>query len=114
LKDVETTALIDCGAQGRFIDESVIGKNKVRRLGRPITVRNVDSTRNLAGRITHETRVKYWIGKQEFDDWFYITSLGDQRIIFGMPWLKDNNPDIDWKEGIVKFIDWSLDKDRPL
>ena len=59
-------------------------------------------------------QVKYWIGKQEFDDWFYITSLGDQQIIFGMPWLKDNNPDIDWKKGIMKFVNWSLDKDRPL
>jgi hypothetical protein len=70
--------LIDSGAQGRFVDESVVGNGKKRALKRAITVKNVDGTRNAAGRITHETRVIYRIGKQEFDEWFLITQLGDQ------------------------------------
>jgi len=31
-----------------------------------------------------------------------------------MPWLKEHNPDIDWEEGTVTLIDWSLAKDSPL
>ena len=123
LKDIETTALIDSGAQGRFIDESCIGRfidescigtSKVRKLRRPIIVCNVDGTQNSAGRITHKTRIKYWIGTQEFDEWFLITQLGDQQLIFSMPWLKEHNPDIDWEEGTVTLVDWSLAKDSLL
>ena len=59
LKDVDITALIDCGAQGRFVDESAIGTGKRRALKRAIIVKNVDGTRNTAGKITPEARVKY-------------------------------------------------------
>ncbi|HEX3418956.1 MAG TPA: RNase H-like domain-containing protein, partial [Stellaceae bacterium] len=33
-----------------------------------------------------------------FKDWFLITSLGDQRIILGMPWLKEHDPIITWSD----------------
>ena len=65
--------LINSGAQGQFIDESLVGNGKRRALKQVIIVKNVDGTWNTAGRITHETRVKYRIGKQEFDEWFWIT-----------------------------------------
>ncbi len=32
---------------------------------------------------------------------FYETSLGKDRIIFGYPWLKTFNPQIDWEKGKV-------------
>src|SRR6266568_2957073 len=98
LKDIETSALIDSGAQGHFVDKSQVDKGKTRRLARPIIIRNVDSTQNIAGKITHETRVKYQIGNQDFDEWFLITKLGDQSMILGTPWLKDHNPRINWEK----------------
>ena len=113
LKNVETTALIDSGAQGRFLDESMATSTR-RRLARPIIVRNVDGTKNSAGKITHETRVKYRIGKQQFDEWFLITSLGDQTMILGIPWLKEHNPHINWKDCTIELIDWEKEKGRSL
>ena len=44
LKDVEPIALIDSGAQGRFIDESVIGNGRRRALKQAIIVKNIDGT----------------------------------------------------------------------
>jgi hypothetical protein len=114
LKDVDPIALVDSGAQGRFVDESIIGNGKKRKLKKPIIVRNVDGTRNAAGRITHELRVQYAIGNQEFDEWFLITSLGDQKMILGMPWLKDHNPEINWKRGTLKIVDWSREQGRSI
>ena len=110
LKDIKTSVLIDSRAQGCFVDKSQVDKGKTRRLARPIIVRNVDSTQNVAGKITHETRVKYQIGNQDFDEWFLITKLGDQSMILGMPWLKDHNPRIDWQENAIKLIDWEKER----
>ena len=44
LKDVEPVALVDSGAQGRFVDETIVQTGKRRRLRWPITVKNVDGT----------------------------------------------------------------------
>jgi Retroviral aspartyl protease len=96
--------LIDSGAQGRFVDESVIGTGKRRALRRAIIVKSVNGTRNAAGKITHETQVKYRIGKQEFDEWFLIMHLGDQQTIPGMPWLQNYNPNIDWRSRTIELI----------
>ena len=30
---------------------------------------------------------------------FYITNLGDDRVILGYPWLRDFNPKINWTTG---------------
>src|ERR1700759_2442507 len=105
LKVVDPVALIDSGAQGRFVDESIVKRDDRRKLLKKITVRNVDGTRNNTGSITEETRVKYWIENQYFDEWFLVTSLGDQQIILGMPWLEQHNPKVDWEKKTVKMAD---------
>src|SRR6266568_2225389 len=110
LKDIKTSALIDSGAQGCFVDKSQVDKGKTRRLARPIIIRNVDGTQNVAGKITHETRVKYQIGNQDFDEWFLIMKLGDQSMILGTPWLKEHNPRIDWNENAIELIDWEKER----
>ena len=79
------------------MDESAIGTGKRRALKRAIIIKNVDGTWNTAGKITHEARVKYQIGRQEFNEWFLITKLGDQQLILGMPWLRQHNPTIYWR-----------------
>jgi hypothetical protein len=67
LRDIDPIALVDSGAQGRFVDESLVGIGRTRKLRRAIIAKNVDSTRNSAGTITHETRIKYRIGEQGFE-----------------------------------------------
>ena len=53
-KDVETLALIDSGAGGMFIDQRYAEREGflIEELEKPITVRNVDGTRNKLGTIT--------------------------------------------------------------
>ena len=34
---------------------------------------------------------------------FYITGLGNQKIILGFPWLKKHNPQINWKTGNITW-----------
>ena len=53
-KIVETLALIDSGAGGKFIDQNYIRKLgiKTQELERPLIARNVDGTPNKKGEIT--------------------------------------------------------------
>jgi Reverse transcriptase (RNA-dependent DNA polymerase) len=49
----------------------------------------------------------WWIRVKE---WFYVTGLGKQKIILGIPCLHKYNPIIGWKKGEITFkpfqIDW--------
>ena len=68
-------------------------------------MRNVDGTNNKSGDIRYKIQISYNIENNRFKDWFYVTRLGDQRLILGLPWLREINPRIDWSEGTVRFPD---------
>ena len=36
-------------------------------------------------------------------DWFYVTVLGDQQLIFGIPWLQQYNLLINWRKMTLSF-----------
>ncbi len=40
-------------------------------------------------------------GHQRHVTRFYETSLGEDQVIFGYPWLRTFNPQVDWREGKV-------------
>ena len=58
-KDVETKALLDTGASGAFMDKDFAERNEIPLipLAMPMTVRNVDGTLNIKGKMTHYTWV---------------------------------------------------------
>jgi hypothetical protein len=43
-------------------------------------------------------------------EWFYVTALGDQNLILGLPWLEKHNPIIDWMEKTLEFRNSQEDK----
>ena len=43
-------------------------------------------------------------------EWFYVTTLGDQNLILGLPWLEKHNPIIDWTEKTLEFQSSQEDK----
>ena len=108
MKIAETNALIDCGAEGRFVNEDKVNLKKAKKLKRPLKVKNVDGSPNRKGWITHHTLVNYSIHGVKMKDWFFITDIGDQDMILGMPWLKTCNPRIDWRQMSFTFDDTVL------
>lgn len=102
-KHFETQALIDSGAGGTFLDKEFALKNKLALtpLNKPITVFNIDGTKNTAGSIDHCVWMKVQIGSEQIHTRFLVTGLGKDRIILGLPWLKEYNPTIDWDKGTV-------------
>ena len=105
---IETTAIIDCGTTGSFIDPELMKQTNfpLRKLDRPVKAYNMDrttnskgnmdGTTNSKGNIIWETNVDLQFPKHRENVKLMVLNLGRKQIILGMPWLKKWNPDIDW------------------
>ena len=102
---IETKTLLDCGAGGIFMDQNFARKHNIRttKLEQPIRAQNVDGTDNKQGTIRFYTDLNIKIGDRTFLERFYITGLGNQKVILGLPWLRKHNPEIDWEKGTVTW-----------
>jgi len=110
---VELEALLDSGAGGLFIDATFANENELTlyELSEPLNAYNVDGTKNKKGTITSYVELDLQIGDQTKSTRFYVTGLGKQKVILGFPWLQDENPDVNWKTGEMK---WKKDERRKL
>jgi hypothetical protein len=99
----EQMALLDSGATENFIDHKTwkglgIGKQTLKM---PIMVLNVNGLENRRGKITLYCWLCIGLGKKDKLQWFFIMSLGKDRMILGYPFLWVFNPNIDWAEGKI-------------
>jgi hypothetical protein len=69
----------------------------------------VDGTENKAGVIERHVKLQVRQGDKERVQTFFITNLGDPRIIFGYPWLYHFQPQIDWRKGMIDGPSWMLE-----
>ena len=100
---VET--LLDSGTTGLVMSSEFAKKQsfKLKKLERPMQVRNVDRSFNKEGLIENTVEVNiYYKGHMERTE---IDVIGGQKwsVILGMPWLACHNPEIDWRIGKVKI-----------
>jgi len=104
-KIAEVQALIDSGAGGKFIDQNYARSLDLPTipLRKPLKVLNVDGTPNKKGTIRHKVRLSITIGTRTKRHTLYVSGLGKQKIILGLPWLRDENPDINWKAGKLRW-----------
>jgi len=109
-KIVETPAFIDCGAGGKFIDQNYARRNGITQipLKELLPVFNVNSTPNKTGTITHKVELDLKIGDRVQQETLFVTGLGRQKIILGFDWLQENNPDINWQTGRIKWRNTTL------
>jgi len=104
-KGVAVEALLDSGATGLVISSEFAKKQgfKLKKLDRPIYVRNVDSSLNKEGPIKHMVEVNiYYQGHRERTE---IDVIRGQKwtVILEMPWLAHHNSEINWRTGEVKM-----------
>jgi len=103
---ITVEALLDSGATGLVMSLEFVRKKgfKLKKLERPMQVRNVDGSFNREGPIENTVEVNvYYKGHVERME---IDVIGGQKwgVILGMPWLERHNPEIDWKMGEVKMM----------
>jgi len=104
-EEITVEALLDSGAMGLVISSEFTRKQgfKLKRLDRPMYVRNMDGSLNKEGPIEHTVEVNiYYQGHRERTE---IDVIGGQKwmVILEIPWLAHHNPEIDWRIGEVKM-----------
>ena len=95
-EEVTVEVLLDSGATGLVIGSEFARKQKfkLKKLERPMYVRNVDGSLNKKGPIQHTVEVNIYY--QRHREKMEIDVIGKQKwmIILGMPWLAFHNPEI--------------------
>ena len=104
-KGIMVETLLDSGATGLVMSLEFVRKKgfKLKKLERPMQVRNIDESFNRERPIENMVEVNvYYKGHVERTE---IDIIGGQKwgVILGMPWLECHNPEIDWKTGEVKM-----------
>ena len=103
---ITVEALLDSGATGLVMSSEFTKRQgfKMKRLERPMQVRNVDSSFNKEEPIEHTVEVNiYYQGHKERIE---IDMIRGQKwtVILGIPWLAHHNPEIDWRTDEVKMM----------
>ena len=104
-KGITVEALLDSGATGLVMSSEFAKKQsfKLKKLERPMQVRNVDRFFNRKEPIENTVEVNiYYKGNIERME---IDMIRAQKwlVILGMPWLACHNPEIDWRTGEIKM-----------
>ncbi len=74
-------------------------KLPTKKLDRDRTIHNIDGTTNSAGNITQKCVLNVQIKGQIKEQEFFITNLGQDRVVLGYPFLQTFNPQINWEKG---------------
>ncbi|KAI2663045.1 Transposon Tf2-6 polyprotein [Labeo rohita] len=106
---IQTTALIDSGAAGNFIDKDFVEANRlpIVSCAFPVAVAALDGRPLGTGRVDHTTKdltLRLEPNHQESIRFFIITSP-QSPLILGYPWLNRHEPTISWTEG--RITHWS-------
>ena len=97
-KTVDTSALINSGATGNFMDLRLLSQDNfvLVQLPTPILTYNVDGTTNQKGTIHWKVRTTLTLRDHSHPIELMILQLNTPRVILGIPWLKKWNPTINW------------------
>ena len=101
MKDVDTTTIIDSGAQINCIDWTFMQRNHIptKLLKHSFPIQNTDQTSNII--CQYEVVVYVQLRSVTQKVCFYVINGGKENAMLGHPWLEAVNPIINWKKGTV-------------
>ena len=98
--------LLNSGTTGLVMSSEFVRKQgfKLKKLDRPMYIRNIDSSLNKEGPIKYMVEVNIYY--QGYRERIEIDVIGEQKwkVILGMLWLVRHNSEIDWRTGEVKIM----------
>ena len=102
-KRAESIALLDSGATKNFMNLAYAKWLwlPIKQLPKPRPVLNVDGTKNRSGKLKYYTDLNVWTGKNTTMLRFFLSNLGEHKVILGYPWFTATQPRIDWKKGWI-------------
>jgi hypothetical protein len=102
-KRAEAIALLDSGATENFmnLDYAKYLRVPIQRLKEPRKLFNVDGTPNKSGELLYFTDLQTQTGTQRHTLRFFLSNLGENKVILGYPWFAAFQPQIDWRRGWI-------------
>jgi hypothetical protein len=102
-KRAEAVALLDSGAMENFmnLEYAKYLQLPIRHLREPRKLYNVDSTLNQSRELQYFTDLQVQTGVQHSTLRFFLSNLGENKVILGYPWFTAFQPRIDWKRGWI-------------
>jgi len=104
-EEIAVEVLLDSGATRLVMSSELIRKQefKLKKVEKPIYMRNVNSLFNKEGPIKHIVEVNIYY--QEYRERMEIDVIRGQKwsVILEMPWLVCHNPEINWKTREIKM-----------
>ncbi len=102
-KRAETISLLDSGATENFLnlDYTKWLNLPIKKLPFARKLFNVDGTENKAGQLQFYTDLAIQTGTTTTNMRFFLTHLGEHKVILGYPWFTAVQPKINWKRGWI-------------
>jgi hypothetical protein len=102
-------SLIDSGATTNFIHPEIVEKFKLPKISltNPRNIRMLDGSLPKNGKVWHKVFLEFTCQGIPSTAEFLVCPIGKNQAILGMPWLQDQNPDIDWKEQTITLAEIS-------
>ena len=115
IHNVQTIVMIDSGAMGNFMSKEFVEQNSIpiSPVPNPYPLSTVDGSTagGKSSMVQYETKnltvttssKPYWKQENTEQLHFDVAPLGHWPVIFGITWLRKNNPEINWVTGEFKF-----------
>jgi len=100
-KRADTIALLDSGATENFMSLQYTKylQLPIKVLPEPRRLFNVDGTQNKAGDLKYYTDLHTRMGTTQRTLRYFLSDLGENKVILGYPWFAATQPKIDWAQG---------------
>ena len=102
-KRAESIALLDSGATENFMNLAYAKwlRLPIKQLPDPGPVLNVDGMENKSRKLKYYTNLNVRTGQNTTTLRFFLSDLGEHKVILGYPWFAVTQPRIDWKKGWI-------------
>jgi hypothetical protein len=102
-KRAEAVALLDLGATENFmnLEYAKYLQLPIQHLKEPRKLYDVNSTPNQSGELQYFIDLQVQTGVQCSTLRFFLSNLGENKVILGYPWFVAFQPRIDWKRGWI-------------
>jgi hypothetical protein len=104
-KRAEAVALLNSGATENFmsLDYAKYLHLPIKTLKEPRRLFNVDGTPNCTGDLKYFTDLATRTGTRTTTLRYFLSDLGDNKVILGYPWFMAAQPKIDWAKGWIAY-----------
>jgi hypothetical protein len=104
-KRAETIALLNLGATEIFmsLDYAKYLHLLIKTLREPRKLFNIDGTSNQAGDLRYFTDLTTRTGMRLTMLRYFLSDLGDNKVILGYPWFTAAQPKINWAKGWIAY-----------